>query len=57
MAKTGSPGEVNGVSWPLFDGDGQGGSVMNLAAKAAPMQGWPHAADCAVWKATVGSLL
>jgi para-nitrobenzyl esterase len=55
MARDGSPGTVKGVSWPSYAGPG--GMVMELKPQSAPLQGWPHAADCAVWKQTLGSLL
>jgi para-nitrobenzyl esterase len=55
MAKTGSPGTVSGVVWPLYAG--QGGEVMNIEPQAATMHGWYHAPDCAVWKTALGALL
>jgi para-nitrobenzyl esterase len=55
MSKTGSPGTVAGLSWPVFTGPG--GEVMNLQPHATTMQGWYHAPDCAVWKSTLGLLL
>jgi len=55
MAAAGSPGTVSGVAWPSYAGPG--GMLMDLQPQSSPIQGWPHASDCAVWKQVLGTLL